>query len=134
MTLKTERLFYGRNGIKQLPAEELENLLDLLAVTDALDSLGVRLAAHVTVTCSRLVDRVLELELLDNLGRTKVENLIYLLGDESIIEAVLCCAISVYEYTDRSCDTDCVSELDENFISDACCNKILGDVTCGIGS
>ena len=86
-----------------------------------------------TVTCSRLVDRILELELLDNLGRAEVENLTYLLGDDCVIEAVLRCAIGIYENADRSCDTDCVSELDENFISNACCNKVLGDVTCGIG-
>ena len=87
-----------------------------------------------TVTCSRLIDRILELELFDNLGRTEVEDLTYLLGDDCVIEAVLRCAIGIYENTDRSCDADCVSELYEDFISDACCNKVLGDVTCGIGS
>ena len=84
------------------------------------------------IACRRLIDRVLQLELLYDFCRAKVENLSYLLSDSCIGKTVSSCAISVYEDADRLCHTDCVSELHQDFVSHAGCHQVLGDISCRI--
>ena len=52
---------------------------------------------YMTVRCCWLIDRLLESELLDNLSRTEIEELVDLLCDVCVAKSVSCCAISVYE-------------------------------------
>ena len=47
--LYSEGLLDVIDSVKKLPAEELEHFLDLLAFTDELNCLAVRLAAEMTV-------------------------------------------------------------------------------------
>lgn len=130
--LQAEGLFYFRYGVEEFPAEELQNFLYLFAVTYHFYGLGIWLASYVAITCGRLVNRILELEFLNDFSRPQVENFIDLLRDGCVSEPVGCCAIGVYEYTDRFCDTDSVGQLDQNFFSDTGSDKVLRDVSCCI--
>lgn len=68
--LQAEGLFDFRYGVEEFPSEELEDLVHFFTITDDLYRLRVRLASHVAIACRRLIDRVLQLELLyDFAGR-----------------------------------------------------------------
>ena len=59
-----------------------------------------------SVRCCRLIDRLLETELLDDLCRTEVEELLDLQCDLCISEAVGFSSVSVYEDAERTCYSD----------------------------
>ena len=96
------------------------------------------------VSRRRLVDWVLQVEFLDDGGRTQVEKLRNLGGNhrisfrcrETLKQRTVraCRAMGVYEYADWLCHADCVGDLDEHFICDAGSYHILGNISGCIGS
>ena len=74
------------DGVEEFPSEELEHFLHLFSVADKLHGLAVRLAPEMSIGCGRLVDRVLEIELLYDLCRSEVENLSHFLRNEGIVQ------------------------------------------------
>ncbi len=88
--------------VEVFPAEEADRTSHFFAVTYQRDGFCIWLASHVAVACSRLIDRVLELELLDDLGRAEVEDFSDLFGYLAVLEAVLGGSVGLDVDADRT--------------------------------
>ena len=85
------------------------------------------------VACGRLVNRILELEFLDNARRPEVEDFRDLLRDGRIVKPLPGRSVGVDENADRTSHADGVGKLDQAFVRDSGCDKVLRYVAGGVG-
>ena len=99
-----------------------------------------------SVGCGRLVDRVLQAKLLNDFGRSEVEQFANLFGDEGVAEFLSlelgalhpgtvngCTAVAVHKDADRAGHSDGVGNLHQEFVSHAGCHEIFGYVAGCVG-
>jgi len=86
--------------------------------------------AKVTISCGLFVDRTTQIQHLDDSCRTQVEVLtdhFYQFGIRQLTGSE-----GINSDGSRSCNTNCIGELDLTLVSQSCCNDVLSCITCCI--
>ena len=121
------------NIVQFLPSEQF-HFNGFRFHVSALESLGycLRLAAHMTISGSFLIDRIAQFQSFFDSFRTQVEQFAHNLGNLAVAHVYTALTIGVDIDINRFSHTDGITDLYEHLVGHSGCYHVLGDMACGI--